>query len=511
MNLPIGIIVRVVTGILLLGAYYFAANSKPKLSLLFLCLGAIACRLFVMSDAVLHLWDERYHALVAKHMMTEPYSPKLYLQTLLPYDYTNWTTNHIWLHKQPLPLWAISGSFQLFGINHFALRLPSLVLTTIGIILVYKVCFYLFKKEQTSLFAAFLFSVNGYIIELTGGRQATDHPDVFFMFFILLGIYYGTRFIDTNKKAYNILVGVCLGAALLSKWLPAFIIVPVWFLLVWDSKKYSTKSIFIQLAVIILIGLILFLPWQLYIHHTFPKEAQWETSYNSKHFFETLEGQYAPWYYFLDRMRIDYGELIYVPVIWLVYTLYQQKNQLKLWGLFLWFLIPIVFFSFAANKMQGYILISAPALMITTAGFYSWLKDYNFNPKFVWFKKILLAALFLIPLRYCLERCKFYEKNYLEHQWVTELQNWEFRNDAKAIILGYSTPIEAMFYTNATVYREIPSVSVIEELIAKGYHVFIQKKEGIDPALLQLKAVSYVQFKEASYLQYLSRINYKLF
>ncbi len=40
--------------------------------------------------ADLHDWDERYHALVAKNMIEQPFKPMLYKNPVLPYDYKDW-------------------------------------------------------------------------------------------------------------------------------------------------------------------------------------------------------------------------------------------------------------------------------------------------------------------------------------------------------------------------------------------------------------------------------------
>lgn len=108
-----------------------------KWLLFFLLVIGFLLRLYTANDKYLHNWDERYHALVAKNMMTEPFAPKLYKNPVLDYDYRYWSSNHIWLHKQPFPLWCITLSFKLFGVNELALRLPSIFLTTLGIYLTF--------------------------------------------------------------------------------------------------------------------------------------------------------------------------------------------------------------------------------------------------------------------------------------------------------------------------------------------------------------------------------------
>ena len=103
----------------------FKAN-QPSKSLFFLVFGGTLLRLWCLFDPFLHAWDERYHALVAKNLMANPFVPLLYKRPLLPYDYHNWSNNHVWLHKQPLSLWLMSFSLNLFGNTEGAVRIPSL-------------------------------------------------------------------------------------------------------------------------------------------------------------------------------------------------------------------------------------------------------------------------------------------------------------------------------------------------------------------------------------------------
>lgn len=80
--------------------------------------------------------------------MNHPLKPTLYDNPILPYDYRNWVGNHVWVHKQPLPLWIMSASMWLFGVNEIALRLPSIILTTIGIWLSFIIGRYFFNKKN---------------------------------------------------------------------------------------------------------------------------------------------------------------------------------------------------------------------------------------------------------------------------------------------------------------------------------------------------------------------------
>ena len=89
-------------------------NRKDKLSILFLGLTAISVFSFsALLDPFLNIWDERFHALVAKNLMNHPLMPTLYDNPVVNMAYDRWDRYHIWLHKQPLFLWQIALSFKL--------------------------------------------------------------------------------------------------------------------------------------------------------------------------------------------------------------------------------------------------------------------------------------------------------------------------------------------------------------------------------------------------------------
>ena len=179
----IGIIILVLAAILYLIAFYYSKHDKIKSAVLLVVLAGFIIRCFVASDPYLHPWDERYDALVAKNIISEPLKPTLYEDPVLPYNYKQWHKNHIWVHKQPMPLWMMAASMNVFGVNEFAMRLPSVLLSTLGIWLIFLVGIY-FYNRKVAFVSAFLFSLNGLIIELTGGRVATDHYDLYFISYL---------------------------------------------------------------------------------------------------------------------------------------------------------------------------------------------------------------------------------------------------------------------------------------------------------------------------------------
>ncbi len=494
-------IVALAIGFIAIGVSSFLHfKFKYKISLSLLILGGFILRLVISSDAYLHPHDEKFHALVAKNIIEHPLTPTLYNNPVHNVNYKDWSSNHIWLHKQPLPLWAMATSISIFGNNEFAVRFPSILLSTLGILLLYQICmfFFLDKNRRTiAWLAAFLFAINGLILELTGGRVATDHYDVFFMVLILTAIYFTIKFVQTELKIYNFSTGLLIGLAVLTKWLPAFIVLPIWILLVYDSDKFKTKQILINFTVLLATSIAIFLPWQIYIFHAFPIEAAYTSSFNLMHITEVLDNQTGPFYFFVARMGANYGELIYLALIFMIVYLVKNYRDLKILSLVVWIFIPLIFFSIAKTKMQAYILFIAPALFIVTAWFWASVRDAKINGFNKFLKYLILVLIILLPLRYSFERIKPFANENRNPEWVKTLKAMNKTEiPENSILFNFSYPIEAMFYTNLTVYSEIPDTKRLNKLIEQGYTIYLNDNKNIPTELKNDKRIRFIQLEQ---------------
>jgi len=83
-----------------------------------------------LDHTALNHWDEVFHAVVARNLLKHPLKPTLVDVPYLPFQGGHWDESHLWLHKPTLPLWQIALAFAVLGINTFALRLPSAILST---------------------------------------------------------------------------------------------------------------------------------------------------------------------------------------------------------------------------------------------------------------------------------------------------------------------------------------------------------------------------------------------
>jgi len=458
-----GILLILVILLLSVLILYFFLKCKTRSALIVICILGVGLRFYCVLDGRLHDWDERYHALVAKNMVEQPLKPMLFKNPVLPYDYRNWDNNHIWLHKQPLALWLMSFSIQIFGPNIFSVRLFSLIFSSFLILIIYSLGKELFN-ERVGLISAFLFAINGFVLEIGSGRASTDHVDVAFLFFITLAIWFSVQGVKKSSILLIVLTGITIGLAILSKWLPALIVIPIWVLL---ALHYKRRYSFI-FKNLILISILIFLtafPWQWYILENFPIESKYEFNFNTRHLFELLGTDESYVLYNINNLRIKFGEYLYYPMFMLclfVFVKWKSNYKYKLLTLWVWIFLPLIFFSLAKTKMPGYILFIVPALYLTTGYVYIYHNvRYHQNNYFKWGA---IFILFVLPLRYTFERIKPFEYRYLN--------SYDEKYDSKNIIFNDSSNIETMFFTDCYAsYQNIADSMLIDSLTNLGFNV----------------------------------------
>ncbi len=465
-------------------------NDKKIYLFLLVVMGVgLVFRIYSASDPFLHPWDERFHALVAKNMIAHPFKPTLYEHPVMPYHYIDWDANHIWLHKQPMALWLISGSLSVFGISEMAVRLPSIILSTLSIYLVFLIGKTLFSRK-TGLAAACLMAVNGLLIDLTGAHLPTDHIDVTFQFFILLAIALAALFARTTKPVYNVLTGICIGLAILSKWLPALIVFPVWILLVADSGKFSLRKIAGHFLVMAVLTFAVFLPWQWYTFRYFPLEARWEFDYNHRHLNETLEGITFPFFFYIKRLLIDISVVFFVPLAWFTYRTLRNFRHINYrdLALLVWFYVPLLVFTMASTKMPGYILFTFPAILLMCCEFAFMLADKIRSGRFVIAGWALILAMVISPL------WRLYRSAGVSGMTPSSVPAWitglKAHDRPGAVLFNYPRPVEAMFYTSMTVYPYLPDQATLQKLVEDKYEVIICDDGRLPAGLDGIKGVS---------------------
>jgi 4-amino-4-deoxy-L-arabinose transferase-like glycosyltransferase len=336
-------------------------SGREKLSLLFLAAGALSlCTFSALLDPFLNLWDERFHALVAKNLLHHPLKPTLYDDPVVPMAYDRWDRYQVWLHKQPLFLWQIALAFKLFGVNEIALRIPSVLQGTLVVLMTYRIG-KLLINSGSGYYAAFLFSTSFYLLGLISGRQSLDHNDVSFLFYITCSIWAFSEYQASGNRKWILLIGAFSGCAVLCKWLTGLFIFFPWFICIVQDRPFPWRK-YIDLLLAIAVSVLVFLPWQVLILSWYPAEARQAYHLNSLHFTQVIKPHGGDYWFYADTFRLLYGKVVpWIIIPGIVILWKRMGNRKTFYALFLAAPIVVyVFFTIAKTKMQSYPYIISP-------------------------------------------------------------------------------------------------------------------------------------------------------
>lgn len=465
-------------GFSLIGLSILLFGKKRSVSLFLLFSAALVFGFAVATlDPYLFIWDEQFHALVAKNLSHDMLNPKLYANPVLPFDIRDWTMNHIWVHKQPLFLWQIALSIKCFGSTTLAVRLPSIIMHAILPLLIYRMG-KLSLNERIGFLAALLFAVAHYPLELMAGRYSTDHNDFTFLFYVTASFWAFLEYQREKKWYWLIAAGVFSGGAVLTKWLLGLLIYPSWFFahVIGNRNRFEWKS-YLPMALMFLVSCLIFLPWQFYIFSAFPEEAAHEFSMISRHLHEVVEGHGHPRFYFFEEgLRNIYGKWFlvrYALLIGIILMMIRLKDNFYR----VLFATPIILvfglYTYAETKMPSFpvVIFGFGCLSLATLlyGAYSILK--------CWLTNTILRKLIAVPVLvyflfvfFDIQRVEInhsLKDEFIAHDRKQELAEFQAIKELDrnlnqkhlvfnaALTTGGHVPV--MFYTKHTAYPQLPS------------------------------------------------------
>lgn len=505
----------VISGVILITSILFFQTEKKKISLWLLFIGTLGIGYFIANlDPFLILWDEQYHALVAKNLINNPFKPTLYANPILDYDFKNWTENHIWLHKQPLFLWQIALSLKLFGFNALAVRLPSILLHAIIPLMIYRIG-KISSSDKTGFYGALFFAVAYFPLELVAGRYSTDHNDVAFLFYVTASIWAWFEYQYSKNSYWLIVIGLFSGCAVLVKWLVGLLIYAVWFVTIGtnDKKKWVEIKSYYPIFISFVISLIVFIPWQIYIHSAFPKEANYEFVLNSNHFFNSVENHGGDIWFHFKALKTIYGSGILIPYLYLLgLVVFIKKVPSTIYKIAIASTIIIIytFYSLASTKMISFCIIATPFAFLGLGSLVDTLIDFlKTKIKFKMIGSIFQPLLLVITCTLLINVSKianshtmwkpndnFNRKVELTVMDLTEKLR-QLLKDEKSIIFNVNLRLNAhipiMFFTDYVAYNIIPTEQQLKKIKHKGYQLVIIDNDKLptyitnDSAILKIK------------------------
>ena len=272
-------------------------------------------------------------------------------------------------------MWQSAISMGLLGINTFALRLPSAILSTLAVWLTYLIGVELLTK-RAALIAATAQAFSWFIMRVIHGYLFSDMMDISLLFYCELGIYGVIRTVKTGKWRFVLIAGVGQGLAFLSKTYPAFIVTGValagWLAPTLALAKNEDCHLRWQ-HVLGLLGVTLLVagPWTLFTAIQYPIEFKISNRVTFSHFTEDLQGWGAPWYQVLLYTCAIFNFLTLPTLIAICCALprlFRERN-ISICLLYAWGLGVFPPFLLATTKIPCATLMGAPAFLLMLGNF----------------------------------------------------------------------------------------------------------------------------------------------
>ncbi|HTO06433.1 MAG TPA: glycosyltransferase family 39 protein [Myxococcota bacterium] len=451
-------------------AFIAERRGRRRAALWLLVLAALCLRIPPAWHLGLSPWDERYHALVALNALHDPFVPELVAQPLSEPAVDDWRHSHVWLHKPPGMTWLIALSYRLFGVNELALRVPSVVLSSLLVLVVFAIA-RRFASAEAALFAAALAAWNGWVMLLVAGYRASDHVDVGMTFATALGALAALRAAESLDDRRALVrralgVGALTAAAYYVKETPALVVPAVLFLAL-RARGASWRASVTVTAGSLAVAAALVLPWLLYTAHAFPELAAFARARGARYFFHVVDGQGGPWYFHFANLDSDFSVLGLLAIAWLGVQAVRRRELRPLAG---WIILVYGVFTLAATKMQAYPMVALPAVLCALGWFACDAGPVRLRPILC----LLLAAYVVIsPVTIAGPQAD----RPRDPLWASELrglgQEVAKLPPGKRLVFVPDSPIECMFYTGATCISGQATAEQVADARAKGFAVAV--------------------------------------
>ncbi len=295
----------------------------------------------------------------------------------------DWVTPRLnglrYFEKPPLGYWLNAIAQTALGESNFAVRITSAIATALTILLVYLFSLKLFQRRQAATLIGFIY-LSLALVYLLGSYNALDSLLNLLLSAGIMSYALATLELQTLRAwRYWIGSGIALGLAFLAKGFLA-LAVPVLVLVPWLIWQRQWGALFIKGWLVVAIAGLVVLPWGLSIHQA---EADfWHYFFWIEHIkrFTSEQAQHkAPFYYFLlyfPLLSFPWFSLIPAAVSGLRRQSTQPPETLRL--LWLWLLLPFVFFSLSSGKLATYVLPCFPPLaMLLGIGLVQYFEQPN--------------------------------------------------------------------------------------------------------------------------------------
>ncbi|MGB5943752.1 MAG: glycosyltransferase family 39 protein [Leeuwenhoekiella sp.] len=305
--------------------------------------------------------------------------------------------------KPPLPTWLAAISAGIFGLDAiWALRLPSALIATFWVLVVYRFSFSLLRNKTQAFHSSLILATSFYII--FAGRNGTW--DIFAHAFMMLGIYFLWKFFRQENSNYTnaLLAGLGIGLSFLSKGpvshyallLPFLIAYGIIYGVKGAGKKWKPALLLIVTAVL-LGGW-----WLAYVYINDPGGM---SSIADKETTAWANRNLRPFYYYWSFFAQS-GIWTIFALMGLIYPYMSKRvaDKTAYKFTFTWTVAVVVLLSLIPEKKSRYLLPVLVPLAMNTGFYVQYLTTLSRNFKAKWerwpifiFFGIIITCCILVP------------------------------------------------------------------------------------------------------------------
>lgn len=349
--------------------------------------------------------------------------------------------------KPPLSSWLSAGSFAVFGVNEFAARFPSFLLSIILIIIAGKMA----KKEGVSFYLPgfILLTMPEFLIHT--GVVSTDTALEFCVSIMMISFWQTMK--SETKTYWNYVFFVALGFGLLAKG-PLIVVLTFPPLFLWcclDLKRF--RELFSKFSIVlgILITAIIAVPWYYFCEQQSPGFLDYFIV--GEHYKRFVEPGWKGDLYGSGHSQPKGMIWVYMIAFvfpWIQIVLYKLwKNRTSIFKnrwisfLLLWAFWTPLFFTISSNILHTYVLPSAMPIMFLMVYFWE-----DFTRK----KRLISVALFF-PAVVFIAYFGLFVTGQLDYKMNSDkylLRNLKVTTENKEIPIYYwkGKNYSGQFYTN---------------------------------------------------------------
>ncbi len=330
--------------------------KRPSTLLLFAAVAAYLAFFYQLGNFAFLGADEARYARIGEEMN-------------LRGDYVTPTLTFLpWLEKPPLLFWLEALSFHLFGVSEWSARLPVAAIALLGVLCASGLGCSL-AGQRAAVLTFFILCASG-LFFVYARAASTDMPlAASFTVAMACGLQASRR----ESPLWGAGAGLTLGLATLAKGPIALVlfcaVFAVYFL--WIGKlKWSWQQI--ALGFLTLLASSFPWYWQVWKENGYDFVLTFWLNHHLARFLTTVHHHSQPFWYYLVVTLIGFFPWVFflgssIARLWSKRSILSQpepRSELFLW---LWVLVPGLFFSLSGSKLPGYILPLLPALALLVA------------------------------------------------------------------------------------------------------------------------------------------------